>query len=272
MSNFLKVGAAGAAMLLPASVAAQTAPTGQADVYVLAGQSNMLGRGLLSELTETERVPDPLILLYGNDGQLHPALDPLDGAQGQVDAVSADKQAAVGPGLPFARAVVGTRRRPVVLVPCAKGGVSIGQWAPGGGRDTLYGSCLARVREAGGHLAGLLWYQGESDAQKAPDSARHWRAAFTALAARFRRDLHSPRLPIVFVQIADPPELDAARYPSWRLIQDQQAHTSLACGRMVSAKGLARNPDALHLTTASQRILGTRMAEATRALTRDGCS
>ena len=72
-----------AALVTPAWAAPR-----KADVYLLTGQSNMSGRGLLEELTAEERVADPAIRLYGNDGVTRPALDPLDDPAGQVDAVS----------------------------------------------------------------------------------------------------------------------------------------------------------------------------------------
>jgi hypothetical protein len=244
------------------------------DVYLLTGQSNMSGRGLVEDLTPEERAADPAIQLYGNDGKIRPALDPLDDATGQVDAVSSDVGiAAVGPGLVFARATRAVRHRPILLVPCAKGGSSIGQWKPGGGRDTLYGSCLARARAVGGKVKGILWYQGETDAGRA-DSAPDWRAAFEALVARFRHDLGAPRLPVAIVQLADPPspEVSAPKtYPSWAAIQAVQAGPLPACVAMVPARGLPMKPDELHLTTAAQRVVGARLAEAMEGLRRGGC-
>lgn len=243
------------------------------DVYLLAGQSNMSGRGELAELTPLEREADPRITLYGNDEKVRPALDPLDDPTGQVDAVSTDVQAAVGPGLFFARATLAARRKPILLVPCAKGGSFIDQWKGGGGRETLYGSCIARARAAGGRIRGILWYQGESDGGRA-DSAKVWRAAFEDLVARFRQDLDAPRLPIAIVQLADPPSpavMAPRTFPSWAAIQAEQAGPLPTCVAMVTAQSLPLKADTLHLTTASQRVLGARLAEAMVGLRRAGC-
>ena len=133
--------AAATALTTMADAKAQAAP----EIYLLAGQSNMSGRGLLEDLTPEERTADSAIQLYGNDERLRAALDPLDDATGQVDAVSADPKAAVGPGLFFARALRRMHGGPVLLVPCAKGGSSMGRWEPSDRRDTLYGACLARA-------------------------------------------------------------------------------------------------------------------------------
>jgi hypothetical protein len=245
---------------------------GRPQTYILAGQSNMSGRGLIDDLTPTERAADPTIRLYGNDGRWRVAAEPLDAAQDQVDAVSEDRIAAVGPGLFFARALRAGGGGPVALVPCAKGGSSIGRWKPGGGRETLYGSCLARAREAGGGIAGLVWYQGETDAEKT-DAGPAWRTAFEALVKSLRHDLGGERLPIVLVQLADAPAQKPGDkpYPSWTAIQAAQAAPVDACVAMVSAKGLGKREDDLHLTTAAQRVLGAKLAEAMRGLQDRGC-
>ncbi|MBT0669224.1 sialate O-acetylesterase [Novosphingobium profundi] len=242
-------------------------------VYVLAGQSNMSGRGLPGGLTPAEQASDPAIRVYGNDGRVRIAREPLDSALGQIDAVSRDTRAGVGPGLFFARALRRQRDEPVLLVPCAKGGSRIASWQPGGGRDTLYGSCLARIRELGGHVDGVLWYQGESDAE-AQESAAKWGAAFVDLVGAFRHDLAQPTLPVVFVQLADTPDVagEAVRFPGWAQVQAAQAAISVPCTAMVSAKGAPRLPDRLHLTTAAQRKLGGEMAEVMERLSRSPCA
>lgn len=270
MRSVTCVGGASLALLATSGAAL---PPQTFDVYVLAGQSNMSGRGALTDLTPSERSIDANIRVYSNDGKWHPAVDPLDDATGQIDAVSVDRQAAVGPGLFFARTISAASHRPVAVVPCAKGGTTIGRWAPGGGRDTLYGSCIARIREAGGHVAGILWYQGESDAEKAPASAARWRGTFATIVAAFRADLKQSRLPIAFVQLSDKPTLDALRYPSWEVIRQQQmeAGQETRCVTMVPAAGLPRNSDDLHLSTAAQRELGARLAKAMQTLTHSRC-
>jgi len=126
---------------------------------------------------------------------------------------------------------------------------------------------------AGGQVKGILWYQGETDAGRA-DSAGAWRAAFEALVGRFRQDLGDQRLPIVIVQLADRPSPGVSApktYPSWAAIQAAQAGPPPACVAMVPARGLPMKPDELHLTTAAQRVVGTRLAEAMEGLRRSGC-
>jgi len=257
------------ALSLPAAPGAAAKDASAA--FVLAGQSNMSGRGSLEALEPSERSEVSAVDLYGNDGKWKKAIEPIDSAADQVDIVSEDHSAAVGPGLFFARAMKPTEKTPVALIPCAKGGSSIGRWKRSQKRDTLYGSCLARIREADRRVAGILWYQGETDADRSADIAGKWSEHFRALVTSFRRDLGNPRLPVVFVQIAERPTRKPDRNLSWNIVQGQQAEFTLGCTAMVSAVGLARNPDELHLSTTGQRELGASLAAAMQRLIEDGC-
>lgn len=238
----------------------------QMDIYLLMGQSNMSGRGLLNQAVSDDR----FIRVYGNDGLWKNATEPLDSAVNQVDPVSADAAAGIGPGLFFAQAL--RKERPdqaVGLVPCAKGGTSITQWARSDARTTLYGSCLARAREVmgEGRIAGILWYQGETDADGLAD-ADAWSERFSAMISSFRHDLGQPGLPLVVVGLGDRPMTGryADRFKAWSTVQVAQARLRLPRQAFVSAAGLSRNDDQLHLSMEGQAILGPRLAGAMVAL------
>lgn len=61
---------------------------GTIQIYILAGQSDMVGYGLLPDLTAAEKTANPIIKVYGNDWVQRNALDPLDINTNQVDPVS----------------------------------------------------------------------------------------------------------------------------------------------------------------------------------------
>lgn len=234
-------------------------------IYLLMGQSNMSGRGVLAEITPGTLDPDERIQLYGNDGRWRRAAEPLDTAHGQIDRVSADPDG-VGPGLVFAKAML--QRRPgqtIGLVTCAKGGSAISEWTPSQERSTLYGSCLARAKEAApfGRIAGILWYQGESDT-RTEVNARAWAEWFTAMITRFRADLGRPDLPLAVVGLGDQPRTGryAGQFPAWSAVQASQAALRLDHQVFVSAAGLPMNDDQLHLSTAAQMRLGQALARA----------
>jgi hypothetical protein len=254
----------GVAVLVAAGLATpSTAEPPPRALYLLMGQSNMSGRGVLAEATPGSLDPDERIQLYGNDGRWRRAVEPLDTAQGQIDKVSSDPDG-VGPGLAFAKAMLKRHPgRPIGLVTCAKGGSAIGEWKPSTERSTLYGSCLARAREAApfGQIAGILWYQGETDA-RTDALAQAWAGRFSEMIDRFRADLGLPNLPLAVVGLGDQPKSGkyAGQFPAWSTVQDSQKRLRLGHQVYVSAAGLARNPDELHLNTESQVRLGQALA------------
>lgn len=232
---------------------------------MLAGQSNMsgLGRDPLSTA-----IADGLseVWNYTNAGKWEIAREPLDDARGQVDAVSADPFAGIGPGTSFA--VHMRRLRPgmkVGLIPCAKGGSAIAEWAPRLDRATLFGSCVARAREAGasGRIAGILWYQGEADATAA-ELAKGWDRAFGTVAAAFRKELGD--VPIVYVQIGNLSEARRAAFPYWDEVKAVQARVALPKSAMIKADAHELSADGIHLTTKGSASIGAEMARAMDAL------
>lgn len=259
------------ALALAAGCVSAQPPSPPPQIFLLMGQSNMSGRGDLAELPPDWHTPDPRIRVLSNDGVLRLALEPIDSADNQIDAVSADRAAGVGPALAFAKAVVEYRpESSILLVPCAKGGTLIAVWAPAEGRDTLYGSCLARAREAAevGTIAGVLWYQGESDTDSY-ELASAWPGAFESLISVLRADTGKPDLPVLMVSIGDRPINGpyAARFIAWHELQAAQ-NALLAPGVMVvPAAALDRNDDELHLSTIGALELGQRLADAWLALT-----
>lgn len=236
------------------------------EIFLLMGQSNMSGRGATEEIPPGALAPDLGIRVLGNDGVLRTAKEPIDSAEGQIDPVSADTAAGVGPGLAFAKARIAVTGRAIVLVPCAKGGTAIALWKRSDSRQTLYGSCLARARQAQaiGPVTGVIWYQGESDTETAALAAL-WPVRFRALVTDLRRDLAAPRLPVTIVAIGDRPLSGkyAGRFPFWREVQATQVSLRLPGVTVVEAQGLPRNADELHLSTTAQIALGKRLADAT---------
>ncbi|ESQ79638.1 sialate O-acetylesterase [Asticcacaulis sp. YBE204] len=265
------------ALLALTVTAAQAEPPKDMDIYLLMGQSNMSGRGDLSTLPPDARKTDPRIWLYGNDGVWKLAADPLDSSTGQIDAVSnelsskGEDKAGVGPGLSFAKAL--KTKRPVGLVTCAKGGSSLGQWTPNPARDRLYGSCLARAKEAAGkgRIVGVLWYQGETDG-RSNDTASTYGARLTGLVTHVRTDLNDACLPWVIVGLADQPDPAKSNgYTAWAEVQAQQKAFTVNRVGYVSAAGLPKNNDDLHLTTEAQLILGVRLAAEMRKVQKRPC-
>ncbi|KAJ8637838.1 hypothetical protein MRB53_012105 [Persea americana] len=168
-------------------------------IFILAGQSNMAGRGgvrhsIWDGYVPPECHPNPLILRLNQKLQWEQAHEPL---HADIDV---NKTCGVGPGMVFANEVqahVGL----VGLVPCAVGGTKITQWERGAG---LYMNMVNRANASmkeGGVIKGVLWYQGESDTVKEAD-ADSYKINMERLVRDLRLDLRIPTLPIIQVAIA----------------------------------------------------------------------
>jgi hypothetical protein len=233
-------------------------------LFILTGQSNMVGWAPIPEGEPT----DPRVYVFGKDYRWRIANHPIEDATNQVDMVSENRIAGFGPAMDFALASL--ERHPDIvigLIPCAKNSSGIIQWQRDLSDQTLYGSCLKRIRAASpmGEIAGILFFQGETDAVdpiRYPDPPPHpseWSALFTAFVTDLRNDLDQPDLPVVFAQIGSnwAPEV----YPNWDFIMQQQASLQLPMSAMITTFDLPLH-DGIHYTTDSYRIIGRRFAEA----------
>ena len=223
-------------------------------LFLLAGQSNMAGRGTVEN---EDKVVNPRVLALSKEGKWVPAVDPI-----HFDKPSAG----VGPGRSFALALT-EKLGPEIsigLIPCAVGGSPISVWQPGvayaGGKP--YDNAIARTNLAmqDGVLKGILWHQGESDISL--EDIEKYQARLTELIARFRKDLKSPDAPVIIGQLGD--FFINANAPESQNLDAAMKNVAKEDGAaaFVSADGLVSNPDKLHFNAKSQRELGRRYAEA----------
>jgi hypothetical protein len=224
-------------------------------VFVLAGQSNMAGRG---QVEAEDRTPIPNVWMLDRSGAWVPAVEPM-----HADIL----EAGVGPGRAFAAALAARDTTIAIgLVPAAVGGSGIAAWVPGASYEPLrvhpYDDALARTRLALAHgtLAGILWHQGETDA----DSLRAplYVAKLRALVVQFRADLNAPAVPFLVGQLG---QFSGRPWTPWDSVVNA-AHEALPMElpfvRFVSSAGLTDMGDATHFSSASARALGRRYADA----------
>ena len=247
------------------------------DLWVLAGQSNMEGVGDLVNTTAPHEMvhnfdladhwavaEDPLHTLPSAADRVHWRRNP----QGQPERLDGDairnfvaaRKKGAGLGLPFAVEMVRRTGVPVGLLSCAHGGTSMDQWDPAlkeKGGDSLYGSMLRRIHAAGGKLAGVLWYQGESDAN--PKAAAAFQTKFERFVQAMRSDLGQAELPFYYVQIGR--HVNATNVAEWNAVQEMQrkAETTIPRSGMIAAVDTSLD-DGIHVGTQDHKRLGRRLA------------
>jgi len=233
----------------------------------------MEGAGLLQD-TEA---PHPHVHSFGSQERWALAREPLHDLAASPQPVhtrlmaeagqippSPERRRGAGLGLTFGRLMAERTGMPVGLIPCARGSTSMQQWSPQqyGPQPPLYAAMLARIRACGGKIAGVLWYQGESDV--GPDDWPHYEERMTTLLSALRRDLDQPTLPFLMVQLGR-----FVSFPvpvvvrGWNELRERQrcwanAQTNV---EIVAALDLELS-DAIHLDTPGLRRLGKRLAKA----------
>ena len=232
-------------------------PDGQEiHLYILAGQSNMAGRGQVATIDTTVH---RRVFTLTDDISWKMAREPLHFDKPEI--------AGVGPGFSFGRAMAEAEPGVVIgLIPTAVGGSSIRAWQPGRKHRRLdahpYDDALSRItlaqRLSGGEHKGIIWHQGESDREMAP--AEYLRR-LEELILRFRSDLGDPDLPVVVGELGhffvDREPRAAGINDALRELPSRVAHTAV-----ISAEGLGSKSDSVHFDAASARQLGRRYASA----------
>ncbi len=253
------------------------------DVWILGGQSNMEGLGLITEAS----CPHPQVRAFYMDDHWAMAKEPIHKLSVAIDPIHLDLCGGVpmdrgplvgaGPGIAFGKRLVERSGIPQGLICCAHGGASMDQCSPDlkdRSGKTLYSAMLRRVWKNGGRVAGVVWYQGCTDTTTEAFCATYT-DKMKRMVSEMRKDFKSASLPVIMVQIArmfNSPwvgmnEKENARSASaikgWNCIREQQRLLPGHIRRLavVSAMDLPL-ADFIHLTGRGQEILGGRLAEA----------
>ncbi len=254
------------------------------DLWVLAGQSNMDGYGRLYDAEPPSRyvhcfyytekwgiAKEPLCRVFDSIDSVHRALFALSDAE--YEKLRNDdrtwREIGSGLGIRFAKEVHKATGVPVGLIMCSHGGTSMEQWSPEK-KDlvgaSLYGGLVRRVSVCGGRVAGVLWYQGESDASE--EAAPLYKDRMKRFVAALRADLGAPRLPIIFAQLSRF-FVDENVFPAacWNRIQQAQLDLAGELDHVAMAAAIdATLSDAIHVDAVSMRRMGVRFAALARAL------
>lgn len=215
-------------------------PKEKLHIYLLIGQSNMAGRAPFTE--EEAGVIDRVYLLNDSD-QWEPAQNPLNRHSTIRKGLGMQR---MNPGYTFSQAMIKDDCDVSIgLIVNAKGGSSIKQWAKG---TKFYDDAIRRTKAAmeTGTLKGILWHQGESDANDA-----EYLEKLKLFIQNLRCDLGIHDLPFVAGQVNNVP-----------LINDQIAKLpdAVESTSFVPSEGL-KCMDRWHFDAESMKLLGQRYAD-----------
>ena len=222
-----------------------TPPTNSSpvQVFILAGQSNMSGGGVSSELNPDLKIVPPNATLsihfYGSEYS--------DFGAGNF-----------GPEVSFIQEI--TQANPAqkyLFIKYAWGGTGINQWLPG---THHYQTLIDKINQALSSLnsdydlASFLWMQGETDAFS-PDDSELYAQRLNTVITSLRNELGELSLPILIGQI-DPP--NACCVPAVQAAESDFVSNDTQA-RLVLTDGLSRHwNDPIHYNTAGQIDLGHR--------------
>jgi hypothetical protein len=226
------------------------------NLYILIGQSNMAGRGVIT--SEYQEMHDERVLMFNAENKWVEARHPLH--------FDKPKVAGVGPGLSFGLEMA--KANPEVkigLIPCAVGGTPIEAWQPGAQDKATkkfpYDEALLRIKEAMkyGVVKGVVWHQGEGNSSE--KGSETYLAQLSELIKRVRKETKNKKLPFVVGELGRYRDNYAFINDKIKDLPGMVKYTAVA-----SSEGLVHKGDGTHLDSPSATLLGKRMAEKMIAL------
>lgn len=222
-------------------------------IFIMAGQSNMAGRG---NVEAQDTITSPRILTINKENNIIKAKEPIHFYEPNLKGVDC--------GLSFAKTLTQELNEniTILLIPTAVGGSSSRQWLG----DSVHRNVklLSNFKEkvafakTQGTIKGILWHQGESDAN--PKAIPLYKDNLTKLFSVFREEVGNSKLPILIGELGA-----YSKTPiEWNAINEiiKQYITSDSNAYLISTNDLVHKGDFIHFDSQGQRLIGQRFAEA----------
>jgi len=257
--------------------------TGRFRVFILSGQSNMVGQGLMNELTDEQaayRKPHDRIRVWYD---------------GRWEYLVPERR--FGPEVSLAHELANAWPQDTIgIIKVAVGGTGILAFVPDWKKEEadltgdahkgpIYEDILASVRAARKvsefDLAGFVWKQGGKDTRN-PQTAKDYLKHFTRLVEGLRKDTGAANLPVFIgthlsaeelAKANTDPRLAKARRGRPALLDVLRAQNAAAKAiphcRTIVHGSLPVRPDGIHFNTEGQLTLGRMFAKAILEYYRD---
>ena len=262
----------------------QRVPSGPLQVFVLSGQSNMVGWGNSLELQSVARFGYDNRLWMFEDGAWRP-LKPHKSPSSAQRTRWGINEFTFGPEIGFAHAIAAAwPGKRIGIVKQAVGGTGIMAWAPewneadaritgdaakGPLYEQLVGKALAALHSEPTELRGFLWLQGGKDMRDIRAASRY-ADNLAELAGALRRDLGVADLPVLVstyrrddipdsLEGVDPAafEFEEGRPGAWQvLVAQSEAPKTIPNSASVVLRDLPRHPGNIHANTEGMLLAG----------------
>ena len=237
-------------------------------VFIMAGQSNMAGRGLVEP---QDTVSNKRILSINRVGELVIAKEPLHFYEPERTGLDC--------GMSFAKTLI--KKIPdnisILLIPTAVGGSSVRQWLS----DSVYrgvklfSNFKVKIEIANryGIIKGILWHQGESDANE-KDLPLH-EQRLIELFSKFRTVADNNNLPVLIGELGSFSKNKADFLKMNSALHNYSTKDKNSI--VISTKDLKDKGDSLHFNSKGQRMMGKRSPQhckykRLRSRPQSGCS
>lgn len=230
---------------------------GVGNLFVIAGQSNAAGSAWDSAF-------DPPALgvhLFRNRKQWSLAAHPFNESTFAPNIPNKEMGLSGScPYLSFGKRFQQLSHLPVGLIATAYGGSSMSQWNPEN-KNGLYQNMLESISACGGNVAGILWYQGCSDATK--EDAPLFYDRMEEFIATTRQDLGF-RVPFFTFQLN---RFTDGANPYWGVLREQQRQLSKTLPSVYILPTLhASLSDGIHNSAGANVTLGEQLARQVSAV------
>ena len=221
--------------------------------FLMMGQSNMAGRG---ELSDVEPIVNDNCFMF-RMGRWQKLEEPVNPDR----AVFGIKyHSGVSMGSTFADTISKKLKVKVGLIPCADGGTSIDEWQKG---TVLYEHALfmAKLAIKSSELKAILWHQGEADLKSIEKTLSH-KKKFIKFITEFRSDLGCDDLPVIIGELSHNYSSEF-NFDNREVILNKQyfeISNELKNVKLVTSKNLEMKCDGLHFNAKSQYEFGKRYA------------
>lgn len=223
-------------------------------VFILAGQSNMAGRG---QVMPEDTLIDARVWTINSNNQVILAKEPMHWYEPNLRGLDC--------GLSFAKKYIKSLPADeyVLIIPTAVGGSNTTQWlsdANHRGVNLLSNfKQKAALAKSLGTIEAILWHQGEGDANE--NAAPGYVDRIVQLFQDFRNTIGNDQLPILLGELGN----FGSGKDEWMQLINQKIHEleAIIPGISVIYTGdLKDKGDKLHFDSHGQRTMGIRFAEA----------